>query len=269
VSKQNEMVDAATAAIQEAVRQSTVGIVYGSGSLKWKGIGTFTLITWKTRSLVLTADHVIRGTLPEDLRFFLPLQEQPGTVSRETLRALTGAPSSALHAFKELQLGRIVGDKAIDLAAIEVDADLDKSYPVRFFELSPGGGTPSQGTDILATGFPLDIARQTFGGEVTVFYHTEWTEVGPARDGLENFDPAVHVLADYHTAKDYPEAAPSGLSGSGVWFHAPTPAPSLWHPNIDFVGVTSSWYKKQQFIKIIRREIVEAFLDSNVRTADA
>src|SRR5712692_3317206 len=62
--------NAAADAIEEAVRRKTLGIVYGSGQDKWRGIGSGTLVIWKGRRFVLTADHVISGTNPADLRFF-------------------------------------------------------------------------------------------------------------------------------------------------------------------------------------------------------
>jgi hypothetical protein len=254
----NEMTDFAARGLQEAVRRSTVGIVSGSGDHKWKGIGAGALVHWKGHHLVLTAEHVIGATLREDLRFFFPFGIPPKTVERETLQTLRGAPTSELQTFKQIELGRLAVDPELDLATMEVDSRLDSAYAVRFIDLVPGKQTPPEGTDILATGFPRDIARQTIPGDVVVFPHTEWTEVGPIREGLPGFDSSRHFLADYHTAEDYPGANPTGLSGSSFWFHRPTP--DVWHPNIDVAGVTSSWYSKHRMLKIIRREVVEGFL---------
>jgi hypothetical protein len=149
-------------------------------------------------------------------------------------------------------------DDTLDLTALEVDPNLDATHQVRFFALAQGSETPPEGTDVLATGFPRDIARETKPGAVVVFYHTEWTEVARNREGLKGFDPKMHFLAPYHTAQGFAGANPTGLSGSGVWFHKPTP--EVWHPNIDLAGVMLSWYAGSRFLKVIRRETIETFL---------
>ena len=260
---QNDLVNFATTGLQEAVRWSTVGIVGGSDEHKWTGIGAGSLIRLQGHYLILTAEHVIASTRHEDLRFFFPFRTPPGTAERETIRGLVGAPESALQTFEQIELGRIARDTDIDLAAIAVDPKLEESYPARFFDIKSGGQTPAEGTDILATGYPRDLARQTIPGEVVVFSHTELTEVLLTRDGLMNFDPSVHFLAAYHSATEYAGANPTGLSGSGAWFHRPSPAPGLWHPNIDLAGLTVSWYPPQRLLKLLRRETIESFLGAH------
>jgi len=68
-----------------AIRLSTVGVVFGSGDNKGQGIGTGTLICWNDRHLILTAEHVIAGTLSKDLRFILPPDSPPNEIEREKL----------------------------------------------------------------------------------------------------------------------------------------------------------------------------------------
>jgi hypothetical protein len=82
-----------------------------------------------------------------------------------------------------LNLGRVVADEKLDIAILSVDASLATTYPAVFFDVVPGGSTPPEGTDILATGFPRDIARATGPGALTIFSHTEWFK-GPSRRKL-------------------------------------------------------------------------------------
>src|SRR5262245_25214942 len=65
-----EHLDAASDAMEAAIRQMTVGIVHGSGEKKWQYIAAGTLVRWRGRHFILTAEHVVRDTEPEDFRFF-------------------------------------------------------------------------------------------------------------------------------------------------------------------------------------------------------
>jgi hypothetical protein len=118
------MRESAAEAMEEALRYCTVGIVGGSGKEKWLGIGAGTLIRWRGRELILTAQHVTEGTRPEDLRFFLPLKAVPGNADRATLLGLNGVPTSELHPFSELHIHSIVTDNHLDLPAIDVTSSL-------------------------------------------------------------------------------------------------------------------------------------------------
>jgi len=120
-------------AIQEQIARHMVGIVYGSGNHKWEGIGTGCLIKWKGSFVIVTADHVICDTNPEDLRFFFRPDETLKHASREELQALRGAPTKELKPFEELRLIQIIRNPDLDIAAIEVDSDIEKKYAAEFF----------------------------------------------------------------------------------------------------------------------------------------
>jgi hypothetical protein len=129
--------DQAASAVEEALRHSTVGVVGGSDKNKWKGLGTGTFVEWNGYQLVLTAEHVIRGTAAADLRFFLPVQDVPGSVDRKTLLDLRGAPTSQLFPFSELPIRGVVVDTNLDLAAIDITNSVPETESSGSFQLNP------------------------------------------------------------------------------------------------------------------------------------
>jgi len=251
--------NAAADGIEETVASAMVGIVCGSGDQKWRGIGTGTLIRWKEQHLILTAEHVIAGTLVEDLRFFFRQDAPLIRRERSALLELPGMPAAALRPFREIELGRSVSDAKLDLAALPVDGGMESKYPVRFFTLEPGGTTPGVDHTTIVMGFPHDISRVTKKNERVVFTYVEWTQVAPSRTGLEDFEDSNHFLASYRLTESYPDADPHGLSGSAMWFRRGD-TPLVWHPNIDIAGVTIAWYRRPSLLKMVRREPIECFL---------
>jgi len=264
IGTQGDLVDEATMGLQDAARKSTVGIVSGSGAVLFSGVGAGSLIRWKDHHLILMAAHVIRETRSDDLRFFFPFENSPAAIERDALKRVVALSASGFQRHQKIALGRVVADEKLDIAILSVDANLATTYPAIFFDVVPGGNTPPEGADILATGFPRDIARATGPGALAVFSHTEWTKVLAPRQGLAEFDANVHFLADYLTGTDYGGANPTGLSGSGAWLHKPV-GDGIWHPNLDLAGLTVSWYPKSLLLRFVRREAIEAFLDAHCK----
>src|SRR5262245_10582474 len=264
-----EISELASDAVEHAIRSSTVGIVSGSGEQKWSWNGTGTLIRWKGRHLILTAHHVIEDTLPEDLRFFLPPDSPPIKVERETMSKMPGAPTSLMRPFTQLDLGRIVIDKELDLAAIEVDGNLSVKTPANFFDLAEGGRTPTEGQQTIIMGFPSDISRVTHAGFRVLLSYVMWTQVAPNRKYLRDFDPDIHFLTHYTEAETHPDASPRGISGAAMWFLS-NESLSVGYPKLDIAGVGISWYKGQQpVLQIVQREIVEEFLTAKLNRQPA
>lgn len=261
----SEMLEFASDAAEHAIRSSTVGIVSGSGDEKWNGIGTGTLVRWKGRHLILTAAHVIADTLREDLRFIFPADSPPNKVDRDTLLTIPGAPTALMHPPVEIEFGQLIADPSpgLDLAAIGVDGRIEGQYPVRFFDLVPGGRTPTEGQQTIVIGFPRDIARRTHKGTLVVFTSVDWTRVEQNRTYLQGFDPDTHFLASYTQAETYPEAKPHGISGAGMWFLGNEKL-SVWYPKLDIAGVGVNWYPHACLLKMVRREAVEEFLTASV-----
>jgi hypothetical protein len=248
-------------AIEEAIAWSLVGIVNGSGDELWQGIGTGTLVRWRDRHLLLTADHVINDTDPADLRFFLRSDAPIVRTSRSELLALRGVPAETLRPFEQLDLGGIHRDTKLDLAVLEVDEGIQEKHQVRFAELEEKAASPPEGSTVVIVGFPHDTSRVNHQNERVIFTHVEWSDIQPPRTGLAEFDPSHHLLVDYDLAAVFPQAHPAGLSGSAVW-HQPAQKGPLWRPIPTIAGVTLAYYEKSRLLKAAKRETVESFLVS-------
>jgi hypothetical protein len=255
----DDITNAAADAIEDAVRKSTVGIVVGSGAQRWLGIGTGTFIRWHGEHFILTANHVIDGTLVEDFRFFLPHDAPPLMVEREVLLALPGVPTSALRSFSEIQLGAITPDPALDLAAIAVSGSIGTTSPARFFDVAEDGCGPQIGQTSVVLGFPHDLSRLTGDDKRVVFTQVDWWPVEPDWGDLPGFDPTIHFLTRYSPPTSYPGANPRGLSGAARWARR-SATPGVWLPNLDIIGVTVTYYPGEGLLKMVRREAVVGFL---------
>ena len=259
MGEEHQLREHAATAVEEALRHATVGVVGGSGENKRKGLGTGTLVKWRGVHLVLTAEHVIRGTAPADLRFFLPLGDIPGNADRDTLRRLKAVPTSRLFDFSELSIRRVVVDANNDLAAIDITGALTENTLVRFITLEAGGTTPPEGTSIVSRGYPHDLLRQTLDNAQVAFMFVHWAGVLAPHTELLGFDPAIHFLTAFEGEGD---AHPMGMSGSAGCVQRKR-GDQLWVADLDLAGVTISYYESGRLLKLVRRESVEQFLTSN------
>ena len=256
MGEEHHMRDQAANAVEEALRHSTVGVVGGSGENKWKGLGTGTLVEWNGRQLVLTAEHVIRGTAPADLRFFLPLEDVPGNADRKTLLDLRGVPTSQLFPFSELPIHGFVVDTDLDLAAIDITDSVAGNRIVRFIPIEAGGTTPEEGTSIVSRGYPHDLLRQTVDSAQVAFMFVHWASVLAPRSGLQDFDPTFHLLTGFEGDGD---AHPRGMSGSAGCIQRKR-GDRVWVADLDIGGVTVGYYENSRLLKLVRREKIEEFL---------
>jgi hypothetical protein len=257
----DDTTNAAFDAIEEAVRKCTVGIVSGSCAQLWQGIGTGTLIHWRGQHFILTAEHVIGETSPADLRFFLPNDAPPLMVDRDVLLSIPGVPTSALRPFSQLEPGRIERDRHLDLAAVHVSESIETKYPATFFDLTDEGVGPQVGQTSLVLGFPYDVSRVLKNESRVVFTQVDWWPVEPYPSDLPGFDRSVHFLTRYSPPATYPNANPRGLSGAARWTRKGN-TPGVWHPNMEIIGVTVTYYPAAGLLKMVRRDAVMRFLTS-------
>jgi hypothetical protein len=256
MGEEHYMRDQAASAVEEALRHSTVGVVGGSGENKWKGLGTGTFVEWNGCQLILTAEHVIRGTAAADLRFFLPVQDVPGSADRTTLLDLKGAPTSQLFPFSELPIHGVAVDTNLDLAAIDVTNSVAGNRIVRFIPIEPGGTTPDEGTSIVSRGYPHDLLRQTLDSAQVAFMFVHWASALAPRGGLRDFDSTVHLLTGFEGEED---AHPRGMSGSAGCIQRKR-GDRVWVADLSVAGVTIGYYENSRLLKLVRREKIEEFL---------
>jgi hypothetical protein len=262
VTNDEKIQDMAAAGIEEAMRTSTVGIVAGVGKEELKWLGTGVLVKWKGKHLIVTAQHVIGDTPAEQIRFFLPTNEPPKTVDRETLQTIPGVETKHLLAFSQVDVAGIIADKDLDLAAVVLtDGDLDGNHPTAaFVEMADGVATPPVGDGVMTRGFPHDMIRYTTKNAGVVFMSGLWTAIEENVE-LQGFDPEKHFLAKFDEQNK--DAHPLGFSGGAMWFRR-GPTPTVWMPNIDIAGINVSYYASKNLLKVVRREVVEQFLRDNI-----
>jgi hypothetical protein len=255
MGEKDEMKEQAARAVEEALRQRTVGLL-AVGERQPLGAGT--LVDWNGRQLVLTAEHVIAGTSFEKLRFFLPTKDIPQNLfDRDTLLSLTAALPSQLADVSELAIAGVKADAEIDLAAIDIASSLTGHESARFFTIAPGGTTPPEGTSIVSRGFPFDLTRTTVDNLRVAIMFVHWGGVVAPRDGLENFNPEWHFLTDFDSEHG---GHPKGMSGSAGCYSPRKRDDQLWVADLEIAGVTVTYREKDHLLKLVRREQVEAFL---------
>ena len=255
--------NAAADAIEEAVRKSTVGVVTGSGIYRESGVGTGTLIDWKGSLFILTADHVVGDTPPRDLRFFGPNPAPPIRVTRAEARQVRSFPVSGIRSSVDLRLDRVIRDGSLDLAALPVEGFARSALAAEPFKYQVDGVEPSEGLTSLVFGFPIDISRIMSDDTRMLLTEFDWSPVQAPRNDLSGFDPAVHFLTAYSPPVDHDGANPHGLSGAARWARRGA-TPGLWHPNIDVIGVTVTYYPHHRLLKMVKRKSVTQFLSANI-----
>jgi hypothetical protein len=257
MAEKDEMREQAARAAEEALRHRTVGIFRG-GENKWQPLGSGTLVEWNDRELVLTAEHVIGGTAPDEWRFSLPTKEIPQNVyDRETLLNLKVALPSQLADVSELAINVVKVDAKVDLAGIDITGSLTGHEIAKFFAVTPGGKTPPEGMSIVSRGFPYDLTKTMVNKVEVAIAAVHWAAVVAPRDGLRSFNPELHFLIDYEFEDG---AHPKGMSGSAGCYSPRKPDDQLWVADLEIGGVTIDYDEKNKVLALVRREKIEEFL---------
>lgn len=237
-------------AILECVASFTVGIAVSDNT----GIGTGTLITAGNKRAVLTAEHVIRGAEPQQIRFWCkpnaPLVERPAKdVSASELRKLT----AGIH----FPIETVFVDAKVDLALLILESGFELPTSAECFDLSKSHvltnpGTTLDGLSLVCFGFPVDNSKLVMttedrgfsflGCTLNVCYYDAklnadlWDQLPSSMSRDKNF------LLKYNRADESIE--PPGFSGSGAWISASTEGQVVWNADPLLVGVVHRYFKK-------------------------
>ena len=178
---------------------------------------------------------------------------------RDTFVNLKAVRTSRLFPFSELPIRDMVVDASLDLAAIDITNCLTGNETVRFIPMHASGTTPPEGTSMVSRGYPHDLLKQTVDNARVAFMFVHWASVLAPRDGLQDFDPAVHFLTGFEGEGD---AHPRGMSGSAGCVQRKR-GDKVWVADLDIGGVTTGYYETSRLLKLVRREKVEEFLTSH------
>jgi hypothetical protein len=246
-------------AIEEFVSWHMCGVATRSLG-KLPEVGSATAIRWKRKTLLLTANHVVKDVPNYELEFaFRPT----GTLERPDWWQSTDArPQTYLRA-RHLEIVQRHTSTKDDLCALEVQPELENQNVVRFFELSAESKIVwPTGSNICAIGLPFDSLEQMAPGTVAFQVTVHWGELEPVRRKLlSGFNRRKHLLLQFPPANT--GRHPGGFSGAGAWYHASSAKPpEVWSFRPVLAGVITHFYLRPKLLRITRVESLVAFLQT-------
>ena len=198
-------------AFQETISTHLVGIITREGQDTASG----TLIRYKKKRLILTADHVFSITPVHEARFAF---RSSGNLETAGLRQFSGKPAPLLPG-KTIRARRIVRDKLGDLCAVIFDDEEEVSPTAAFYDASTlRQFSLTDGVSLFYSGFPWDNSisvSNTIDAVGIVADHSHYDASLSARpELLDNFNKTRQFVVKYGWAGDL---RPDGLSGAAVW----------------------------------------------------
>jgi hypothetical protein len=228
-------------AFQETISTHLVGIITREGQDTASG----TLIRYKKKRLILTADHVFSITPVHEARFAF---RSSGNLETAGLRQFSGKPAPLLPG-KTIKPRRIVRDKLGDLCAVIFDDDEEVSPTAAFYDASTlRQFSLTDGVSLFYSGFPWDNSisvSKTIDAVGIVADHSHYDASLSARPKLlENFNKTRQFVLKYGWAGDL---RPDGLSGAAVWCSRDSASP-IWTPNLVLAGVVTTYNQSNKLL---------------------
>jgi hypothetical protein len=245
----------AFATIQEHLYWYVGGVSMMSKKTGFLDVGTVTAVRWGNRTFLLTADHVIKGTLNDELTFIF---RPHGTIPEgRWWQRSTPGPLFRAHPLGIIRRYRCVED---DLAALEVNPDLETSGRVRFHDLRAGSKAirPIR-SSLFVIGLPFD-SYEHLGPRAAAFSMHILTGNETRKNLPHGFNPTKNILMEFPPAKQKRE--PGGFSGSGAWYQKATEKRQIWRPEMILAGIITHYHRSRQVLEICRVERVVKFLQS-------
>ncbi len=237
-------------AVAQAMFTYTFGIVTDSQGLEGKGLGTGVGAIWRGKYVIATAKHVIEGTPPERIYYFLPqdsLQIEESSSSIDWARCKWSMRYS-------LESPRILSGTTDDLAVIVLPEQLQDAGKKHFYVLDEVHATPSVNTVVGYLGYP-SARTQPFGENYAV---TPCHAFGQIRTPTCDYDLNREFAITYTPGS---ELDPRGFSGSGAW--QPCSEGMIWSPRIRLAGIVTNYYRNSQVLICCRIERLASFLAQN------
>jgi len=249
--------DFAVNAFDEVVSWHTVGIVGDDGRGPGSGIGAGTAVSWRGRTVILTARHVVERSTTAELEFLL---RPPGNIGRDSVYEPESVLTGGIVFKQKLTISDMRLSETDDLAALFVPPGIAESYNVRFHELDSDDAVPSGGSVIMFTGFPAALAQRVNGAGRAACRSIAYQRILD-QPAFGEFDPKRHFACDYTYGEGPVE--PQGHSGAGAWFDRGNDA-QVWTVQLGFAGVLTAYHRQRGLLEGVRVEIVREFMDSIV-----
>jgi len=238
------------AAMEDIAASYTVGVAQGRTV-----VGTGVAAAWKGHSLIITAQHVLKGITAEDLNFCPKaggglVRTKPGEEKKFT----------KVSKGKKFNIRKVHWQSEFDLAILELSEPPANAPTLQFFELTEkSGASPPVGTAVCLFGYPTDVAEHISNSVIMFSTASEWGDIEEPIHHLPNFDADLHLLLSYSLTKY--NIGPHGFSGSGAWWREDC-GTTLWNANLCLAGITLSYYRDREMIKVLRTQMVVKFLEN-------
>jgi hypothetical protein len=234
-------------AFQESIACHTVVILME----KRRQVGTGTLISYRSKNLILTADHNLDGIMPADLLIGF----KPGGTFQEATMSELQVLAPRLRPDSPCRLnfrGDVVRDTKNDIAALPLD---EKEWPRGVATLYEATTVKPvaipRGASVMMIGFPVGFSAEIRPGEKLVgatpdhlvYDHT----LNDSKYLPSSYDPDSEFLLKYRWIED--GLLPHGYSGAGAWCSREEKA-IVWTPNPILVGVVTGYLKQHQLLVV-------------------
>jgi hypothetical protein len=234
--------------------------------------GTGVAVRYKDQDYILTAAHVLNGEprnekllvigRPDSTLKEVDKRELPSAFFTGTRGRLTSSTCTHITVIE-----RLVNEELGDIAALKVQ-NVKKDLPhTVFHNLSGQGETDiSEGKPVVICGFPGELAlhaqhRETGQLGVAVFASFAWQQIKAIPRSLEQLDPNIDFVTDFHDKETWD---PRGMSGGGAWTIPKIKDGELWFPHhTQLWGIQSGFYRNRNLLRLIRIERVLDLLSGN------
>jgi S1-C subfamily serine protease len=144
-------------ALVERIACHTIGIAANDNTC----IGTGTLVTIDQQNLVITAEHVIKDSDAQNIRFWC---RPPTPIIEKAAKNLSPSEIGRLTEGQRFPIETIIGDSGADLAAIKIRSDFKLPEPNEYYSLNASrqlASWPEEELDGLSLLSLVDSDRQS------------------------------------------------------------------------------------------------------------
>ena len=226
-------------------------------------IGSGTACTWEGHRLILTAEHVVGDSKPDDLAFLLRVD---GALNWEGM----GKPEKVVPRVK-LPIETILRDKKDDLAAIVLNANRLTGSRMQFCELPKQlmrRRTLRRKGCLILHGFPRDrqfaISERKIPNAAVNYFAARpiilpaMIAAHPAKTLSSNYDPDRDVLVNYEPRELGMQ--PHGFSGAAVWCERLRHSGSIWTASPMMFGLQTRAYMTSKLLQLVGAPTIRRFL---------
>jgi hypothetical protein len=226
------------------------------------------LVKWKSRHLILTANHVIeRARTARDIRVSSFAKGPLRFVPRDQVNAEDSDPGETLS-------GEVHRCRWEDLAVLTVPDD----HFGDFVEIGEDWTDPNVGDGVASVGLPSDnnmmLDQRSYGNRIDIVVGLLPTllqvNVLPQPDLNDmKYNVPEHVAERQFLVKyDSPHSVKAhGMSGTGVWVPTMMNLQGVWRPSYSFAGICINvWSKgysacRGPVVEVVKASIVRKFLE--------